>query len=181
MVSWFARRRLVRRLGMTFQHARLVGAFAFRFRGEWMLLRTLAPVDFMGETMHPFMPWRAGTSRMTDEVEARRAQQDAADPAKAQEMTAKIRKAYEPLLVKAVLWPPVSREAKPGSIPVSDVLDDIELANAIVAAVTRESLEKKTPLPGTSWRTRRLSSTRSPAGTGSSRATWPSSTTAATR
>lgn len=162
--KWLAKRRLLRRAGMSAEHARLVGAFVHRFRGVWLLLRPVSPADFLGEEMHPFMPWREAKDRIPDRISVQGMEKDAADPIQGPALIAKIKKAQIPLLCKAILWPPVVREMKPGHLSAEELVDDLELSTKIVEAVTAASLEKKTLRRDIFWRPRRWRLTQSPSG-----------------
>ena len=140
MRRWFATRRLLRQAGYGMVQGKLLGAFAYRVRGTWILLRPVAPEDFLGEAMHPFMPWRQAKDRMGDMGAEAASAKDATDPDKQGALAERIRAAYRPLLAKAILWPRVSRERTDGAIHVDDLLEDLAMASGLVEAVASATL-----------------------------------------
>ena len=150
MLGALATRWVTWRAGIPRARVRLLRAFAVRVRGAWLLLRPVSPQDFLGEEMHPFMPYREAKDFVGDKAAQAATERDSADPVRAAAVLGNIRKAYRPLLMKAVLWPPVSEKERPGAILIDDLLDDLDVANKIVEKVAEATLGKAVR-PGTSW------------------------------
>ena len=148
---FFKKRRILKRLQISPERAKLLSVKLVRIKGVTFLIRKVAPVDFIGYGTHPFAPVREAQDHGADITAQKNLDTilKSGDPKQIEQYLNRIKEPMKNLLMKGVLWPELSEKEEPNKVWVDDILSDMTVANGLVEAIGSLSLLQKKTLFGT--------------------------------
>jgi len=146
---------ILEQLGISKERAKLLRISTIKLNGVTFVYKALAPLDFMNfgrstdPFAHPVAPYKESTEYFADQQAKKKAgEQDLSDPNVVKKIHEDIRKQYEPIFLKAVLWPLISAKEDKDKVYVGDLFvdPDMGLVTKLYAAIINNSVKKKTSL-----------------------------------
>ena len=146
---------ILKQLGISKERTKLLKISTIKLNGVLFVYKALYPLDFMNygrstdAFAHPVAPYKESTEYFGDKQAEKKAQeQDLSDPDVVNKLHSDIRKQYEPIFLKAVLWPVLSSKDGKDKVCVDDLFidQDMNLAIKLYAAIIGNSVKKKTRL-----------------------------------
>jgi len=146
---------ILKQLGISKERAKLLRISTIKLNGVTFVYKALAPLDFMNygrstdAFAHPVAPYKESTQYFTDQQMKKKAEeQNLSDPNVVQKIHEDIRKQYEPIFLKAVLWPLISAKEEDDKVYVGDLFvdTDMNLVTKLYAAIINNSVKKKISL-----------------------------------